>query len=192
MKAKKVIVAYSNTEDRKKLEDYIEEAKGRRIDLGPIGYDGKLTIQTMNTDLTNISTTNITCAACFPGMRFGNVDEFIEWHRRIIEMHYLEALRQAKEHGDIIALFYDEEKDSISYICFRMFDKQDIEKYLVSSDGKAISIRNGKTGYWLLMSNANGNMILFENTGRDDIKFSDIHPGNNHVEFFRYLISTNR
>ena len=70
--------------------------------------------------------------------------------------------------------------------------KQDIEKYLVSSDGKAISIRNGKTGYWLLMSNVNGNMILFENTDRDDIKFSDIHPGNNHVEFFRYLISTNR
>ena len=79
---KRVLVPYSSEENKKKLEDYIREVTGKSVDLGPISYGGKLTLQTMNVDLSNISSTNITCAPYFPGRHFEDVDEFIEWHRK--------------------------------------------------------------------------------------------------------------
>ena len=80
MEIKRVLVPYSKVEDRTKLENYIEKKTGRKVDLGPIGYGGDLTLQTMDVDLSNIGRTNITCARYFPGRHFGSVDEFIEWH----------------------------------------------------------------------------------------------------------------
>ena len=82
VKIKRVLVPYSNEEDKKKLEDYIREVTGKNVDLGPIGYGGELTLQTMNTDFSSITRTNITCVPHYPGKHFKNVDEFIEWHRK--------------------------------------------------------------------------------------------------------------
>ena len=79
---KRALVPYSSEEDKKKLEDYIIEVTGKMVDLGPISYGGKLTLQTMNVDFSNISKTTITCAHSCPGKHFKNVDEFIEWHRK--------------------------------------------------------------------------------------------------------------
>ena len=75
------LVSYSKEEDKKKMEDYIFEVTGNIVDLGPIGYNGELTINIFSHDLTRISRINITCAPYFPGKRFRNVDEFINWHR---------------------------------------------------------------------------------------------------------------
>ena len=87
MIVKRVLVPYSDEENRKKLEDYIEEATGKRVDLGPIRYGGQLTLQTMSVDFSEIGTTSITCAPYYPGKHFKNVDEFIEWHKSVSTMN---------------------------------------------------------------------------------------------------------
>ncbi len=192
MKRFRTLIPYGTEDEKKRLEDYISEKTGKDVDLGPIGYGGKLTLQTMDADLTNISYTQITYARGFPGKHFGSVDEFIEWHRRISKMRYLEAYSQAEDPDDVIALFYDEAKNAISYVCFRMFDRQDIKKYLGESDGKAMAFENRYSRYWLLMSSVNGNMLMFEKTGNEDMPYRSIGTEMMALDFFRYLISMNK
>lgn len=187
----RTLVPYHTDEEKKKLEDYISERTGRNIDLGPIDYGGKLTLQTMDADFTNISSTQITYAGAFPGRHFRNVDEFIKWHSRISDMHYLEALNKVEDPMDVVALFYEETKHEISYICFRVFDRKDIERYLVSSDGNAMPFENKGNKYWLLLSEVNGNMVMFSKTDRSNIPFTHIRTDLQELEFFKYLISMN-
>ena len=189
MKIERVLVPYHSEEEKKRLEDYLLEKTGRKTDLGPIQYGGKLTLQTIDIDLTKIGSTNITCAPYFPGLHFKNVNEFIEWHSRISDMHYPEAVKEATDPADVIALYYQEEKDEISYICFRMFYQWEIEKYLVSSDGKALPFENKGRKYWLLLSKTNGNMIMFTKTDSSNTPFMHISSDLKDLEFFRYLIS---
>ncbi len=189
MKIKRVLVPYSTEKDKKKLESYIEKKTGRHVDLGDIHYGGKLTLQTMNIDLKHISSTNITCAHAFPGKHFKDVDEFIEWHEWIGKMHYPEAANEALDPLDVIALYYSKDKEDISYVCVTMFDRLSIEKYLVSSDGQALPFENNGIGYWLLISNVNGNMFMFRKTGDKDKPFTDIAPNDKDLSFFQYLVS---
>ena len=78
-----VIVSFRKTSDKKKLEAYIHEKGGKAVDLDPYHEDGKLSIHFISDDLEYISRTNITCAACFGGMKYTAVDEFIKWHREL-------------------------------------------------------------------------------------------------------------
>ena len=189
MIVKKALVPYSNEENKKKLEDYIKGVTGKRIDLGPIHYGGKLTIQTMNVDFSEISTTNITCAPYFPGKHFKNVDEFIEWHKSVSVMDYPEACSQVKDRMDVVALYYEEDKNRISYVCFRMSGKQSIERYLISSDGEAKPFENDRIRYCVLKSNVNGNMLMFRESRDEEEPFTDIKPYEWDLNFFRHLIS---
>ena len=181
----RTLVPYSNDSDKKKLEDYIKEKIGKHIDLGPIGYDGKPTIQTLDADLTHIDRTNITCAYAFPGIHFKNVDQFLEWHKQISEMHYLESAKEAEKENGIVALYYHAKTEEISFICFHVNDRQDIEQY------HAISFETKYARYRLLTSDVNGDMIMFRQTGGEDRSFMDIRPIDRDLEFFRNQISTN-
>ena len=192
MKMFKLIVPFHTEEEKRRLEDYFSERTGRPVDLGPIDYDGKMTIIAADADLTEFHHTNITCAACFPGMRFHDPVRFIKWHQRVTEMGYLVAWKEQEDPNDVIALFYEEKTQKISYVCVRMGDKKRIEAYLGPSEGKAIPIRRDKNhSCWLLLSNTNGNMLMFtktENTGRP---FRDIDSGDEALDFFRHLIDAN-
>ncbi len=185
-----VLVSYGTTEHQKQLENYISQRTGQKVGFGRMDYDGKGTILRISLDLTEIHRTNVTGAIYFPGKKFrGEIDEFIEWHSRISEMHYPEAVKEATDPADVIALYYQEEKDEISYICFRMFYQWEIEKYLVSSDGKALPFENNGRKYWLLLSMVNGNMIMFTKTDSSNTPFMHISSDLKDLEFFRYLIS---
>ena len=187
---KSVLVSYETKEHQKQLEEYIFQKTGRRTDFGRMDYDGDGTILRISLDLTKIEHTNVTGAIWFTGKKFqGNIDEFIRWHSRICAMHYPEAVDKAADPMDVIALFYQEEKDEISYVCFRMFDKQDIERYLVSSDGKALPFENRGRKYWLLMSKGSRNMLMFKKTDSSIPSFTHISSDLEDLEFFRYLIS---
>ena len=189
MKVRKVLVSYRNETDKKKLEDYIREVTDNPIDLGDVGYDGALTINTMNIDLTNVNRTNITCAAAYPGPKFAEVDKFIKWHKRISKMGYIEALNNISGPNDIIALYYDSKNDNISYVCLTMYDKSCIEKYIGLSDGKAISFDLNKNKYWLLISKENNNALLFRNTVKDNISSYSVDCSNKELEDFKYFIN---
>lgn len=78
-----VIVSFRKTSDKKKLEAYIHEKGGKTVDLNPYHKDGELSIHFISDDLEHISRTNITCAACFGGMKFKTADDFIKWHREL-------------------------------------------------------------------------------------------------------------
>ena len=175
-----VLVSYSTEENKRKLEDYIEERTGRHVDLGPIGYDGKLTIQTMDADLTHIGRSNITCAPYFPGPRFRDVDEFIRWHRNAEGRGYFKAYEEAKEHDDILALHYDKKTEKTSYISFEKHLEKDLEKYF-----KVMETKTKNKSYRLLISRINGNMIM--------CRMGNGHPWNigwnpDDLEHFRTLI----
>ena len=187
MYTQKVLVSYRNETNKKKLEDYITEATNNSTDLGNIGYDGELTINTMNIDLTNISRTNITCAAAFPGVKFTEVDKFIEWHKRINRMGYIDALHNIKGPKDIIALYYDSKCNNITYVCLTMYDKSSIEKYIGSSDGKALAFTNKNKKYWCLIGNETNSFLLFR---QDNIKsYTDISCSDDDISFAKYLFS---
>ena len=189
MYTQKVLVSYRNETNKKKLEDYITEATNNSTDLGNIGYDGELTINTMNIDLTNISRTNITCAAAFPGVKFTEVDKFIEWHKRINRMGYIDALHSVSNSNDIIALYYNSKTDEISYICIAMYDKSSIEKYLGSSCGMAIPFELKNNKYWILLSNQTKDMIMFRKIDIDKRFFSSVNGSNEELEHFKYSIN---
>ena len=104
-------------------------------------------------------------------------------------MHYPEAAAKLTDPNDVIALYYQEENDEISYICFRMYDKQDISRYLISSDGEALPFENKRWKYWLLLSDVNRNTILFKRSDNPDKPFGNIASGMEDLEFFRCLIS---
>jgi hypothetical protein len=187
---KSVLVSYGTEEHQKQLENYISHKTGKKVDFGRMDYDGKGTILRISLDLTYIARTNVTAAIWFPGMKFrGEIDEFIKWHSRISDMHYPEAVKEATDPADVIALYYQEEKDEISYICFRMSYQWEIEKYLVSSDGKALPFENNGRKYWLLLSEVNGNMIMFTKTDYSNTPFMHVSSDLKDLEFFRYLIS---
>ena len=190
MKIIKVLIPYENEEDKKKLESYIEEKLGRKIDLGPIGYNGTLTLQTTDVFFDKISRTNITCAAYYPGKHFENVDEFIKWHKRLYDMRYFDALKKLNDSNDLIALYYDDIKKESYYICFRMFDKNDINKYLGSSDGKAIPLSLKKDrAYWILTSNSNNSIIVFRKYSDESKPFGSISSDYEDCIAFEYISS---
>ena len=187
-----VLVSYGTKERQKQLENYISQRTGRKIDFGRMDYDGKGTILRISLDMTEIYRTNVTGAIWFPGKKFrGEIDEFIKWHTRISDMHFPEAVNRSNDPMDVIALFYNEEKEEISYICFRMSDRQSIERYLVSSDGKALPLENKGRKYWLLPSETNGNMLMFSRTDISSKQYSNISTDEEDLDFFRYLISMN-
>ena len=101
MRRLRVLVPYSSEYDKVRLQDYISKKTGRQIDLGPIGYGGKLTLQTMDVDLSNIDRCNVTCMGFFPGKHFKNVDEFLEWHDRLDGMGFLTAYSQCGDERDL-------------------------------------------------------------------------------------------
>lgn len=82
-----VLVSYSKKESKQKLENYISEFTGRKINLGPIDYDGSLSINNISIDLRTISSVNITGAIHYPGKKFRDVDEFIEWHKKYFKFN---------------------------------------------------------------------------------------------------------
>lgn len=184
-----VLASYSTEENKKKLEDYISEITGRSVDLGPLAYDGKGSILIIGPDLQKISSCNVTGAIHFPQRKFRDVDEFIDWHKNVSAIGYQEACCQVEDGLDVVALYYKEDKNNISYVCFRTFDKQSIGQHLVSSDGKALPFENNGNRYWLLMSGSNGNMLMFRKTGNKEKPFADIRPDDRDLDFFRYLIS---
>lgn len=185
-----VLVPYGDEENRKKLESYIEEKTGRKIDLGPIGYDGELTLQTMDVFFERISRTNITCVAYYPGKRFESVDEFIKWHSRLYDMRYFTALKEVNNPNDIIALYYDDIKKESYYVCFRMFDKSDIERFLIASEGKAIPISLKKDrAYWVLISSYNYSILVFRKHDDEKKSYGSISPDYEDRMAFEYINS---
>ena len=190
MNITKVLVPYEDEENRKKLESYIEEKTGRKIDLGPVGYDGKLTLQTMDIFFEEISRTNITCAAYCPGIRFKSVDEFIKWHSSLYKMRYFKALKEVNDPNDVIALYFDDAKKESYYACFRMFDKRDIERFLIASDGKAIPISIKKDrAYWVLTSSYNYSILVFRKYDDEKRSFGSISPDYEDQMAFEYISS---
>ncbi len=187
----KALVSCGTEENKKKLEDYISEKTGRSIDLGPLAYGGHGSILIISPDLQKISSCNVTGAIHFPQRKFRDVDEFIDWHKSVSAMRYPETCSQVKDGADVVALYYEEDKNSISYVCFRMFDKQSIGQHLVSSDGKTFPFENNGNRYWLLMSGSNGNMLMLRRTGSKEKPFADIRADDRDLSFFRYLISVN-
>ena len=111
MRRFRVLVPYSSEYDKVRLQDYISKKTRRQIDLGPIGYGGELTLQTMDVDLSNIDRCNVTCKGFFPGKHFKNVDEFLEWHDRLDEMGFLSAYSQCRDERDLVTLHYEESPD---------------------------------------------------------------------------------
>ncbi|MBQ6477808.1 MAG: hypothetical protein IJI44_00415 [Erysipelotrichaceae bacterium] len=109
MEIKRVLVPYSKVEDRTKLENYIERMTGRKVELGPIGYGGDLTLQTINVDLSGIGRTNITYAHYFPGKHFRNVDEFIEWHENLQNRETSETPEERRVTADMLNQMIDDE-----------------------------------------------------------------------------------
>lgn len=91
---------------------------------------------------------------------------------------YNKIYSNKRNNNSIIALFYDSEKQELSYVCFKMGDKSSIEKYLISSNGKAISyVPKNDCRYWMLNSSVNGSFLLFrqDTSGRaTDIDNSEI------------------
>jgi len=190
MNITKVLVSYGDEENRKKLESYIEEKTGRKIDLGPVGYNGEATLQTMDVFFERISRTNITCAAYYPGKHFENVDEFIKWHSRLCDMQYFKAFKEVNDPNDVIALYYDDAKKESYYVCFRMFDKSDIEKFLIASDGKAIPISIKKDrAYWVMTSNSNFSILVFRKYDNEKRSFGSISPDYEDRMAFEYISS---
>lgn len=61
----------------------------------------------------------------------------------------------------IDAVFYNGENDSTALVPVTIGSKESIESYLVSSDGKALSVKIGNIDYWVLRSNVNRNFLLF-------------------------------
>ena len=191
MRINKVFVPYGDDEDKKKLEDYIEEKTGERISLGPIGYGGELTIQMLDVFFNKINRINITCAALVSGKHFRSVDEFIKWHKRLDKMGYFEALKKCSDYKDVVALFYNEELDNISYAYFRMGDKNSIENLLGPCSKEALPIKvSDRVTYWLLLGETNNNLLLFGKVN-DNIDYSDISTNEDDIDFFKYLISIN-
>ena len=190
MNITKVLVPYGDEENRKKLESYIEEKTGRKIDLGPVSYNGEATLQTMDVFFERISRTNITCAAYYPGKHFENVDEFIKWHSGLYDMRYFTALKEVNNPNDVIALYYDDTKKESYYVCFRMFDKSDIERLLISSDGKAIPISIKKDrAYWVLLSSFNYSILVFRKYDDEKRSFGSISPDYEDMMVFEYISS---
>ena len=188
------VVSYETEEQRNQLEEYLSGKSGRKVDLSGIKGLETCTVLSIRLDLTEIVSLTVmgAIARLWSGEKsFGSgIDEFIDWYDRISNMHYPEAVAKAKHRADVIALYYNEEVNEISYICFRMFDRKDIEKYLVSSTGKALPIDIADEEYWLLESDVNGNKILFSrDEDEDSMPFDSISTDQKDIDLFKYLIT---
>ncbi|MBR2809717.1 MAG: hypothetical protein IKE33_05835 [Erysipelotrichaceae bacterium] len=191
---KYAVVSYETEEQRNQLEDYLSGKSGRKVDLSGIKGLETCTILSIRLDLSEINSLTVmgAIARSWSGEKsFGSgIDEFIDWYDRISNMHYPEAVAKAKHRADVIALYYNEEVNEISYICFRMFDRKDIENYLVSSTGKALPIDIADKEYWLLESDVNGNKILFSrDEDEDSMPFDSISTDQKDIDLFKYLIT---
>lgn len=105
--------------------------------------------------------------------------EFYERARSfMLPSSYEEANAQKTDSACRVALYYNTETEIMGYICFRLSDKEDIEEFLIESDGKfqPVEIRGRK--YWLLSSTVCDNKILFtrtdSKTSSADVSFDDI------------------
>ena len=107
-------------------------------------------------------------------------------------VEYETAKRNKKTSNDVVALFYDEKIDEIAFVTFTMFDKKSIEFFLDSSDGKAISYVPDKDHkYWLLISETDGNVLMFRQNESNEKPFEDIDPSKDFKQF-ESLISNNK
>ena len=186
MIVKEVLVYHSTEESYKKLDDYIYSKTGKKNNLRPLEFGGKGSV--IDLDLNILAGLTVITGIYFPGKRFKKVDEFIKWHSRICKMQYPEAVDSVKDSNDLVALFYDYETDRISYICFRMFDKDSIERYLIKQNDKAISFDTSYGEYWILNSKVNGNIILLRKANSENNTFTDINPDDIDYGFFRLYI----
>ena len=75
-------------------------------------------------------------------------------------MTYKEALLSCTGPNDIVAILYGDDIET-SYVKITLGDRQSILKYLVQSDGRAVSIVLKNTRYWLLLSSYNSNALLY-------------------------------
>ena len=186
------VVSYENEKQRKQLEDYLSLGSGHKVDLRKIKGDEKENIFMISLDLKEIKKTDRISTFYASNKYSGEqIEDFIRWHSRVSDMHLAKALEKAIHPADLIALHYNEESDEISYICFRMLDRQDIEKYLVSTDGIPEPVQIKGARYWLLESDVNRNKILF--TRSDDYddpnSFENISPYQWDLDLFKYLIT---
>lgn len=191
---KYAVVSYETEEQRNQLEEYLSGKSGRKVDLSGIKGLETCTVLSIRLDLSEIVSLTVmgAIARSWSGEKsFGSrIDEFIDWYDRISNMHYPEAVAKAKHRADVIALYYNEEVNEISYICFRMFDRKDIDNYLVSSTGKALPIDIADKEYWLLESDVNGNKILFSRDEDEDfMPFDSISTDQKDIDLFKYLIT---
>ena len=184
MRRIRALIPYSNEYDRDRLQKYLRKKTGRQIELGPIGYGGKLTLQTMDVDLTHIDRCNITCQHAFPGRHFKNVSEFLEWHVRLDLMGFLSAYGQCREEDDYVALYYEQEINRISYVRVCTKQIQDIQDRFAAGEGETES----HDTYLLLHSNITENILMIGKVKSDAKPYRDISPDLWELEFFRDLI----
>lgn len=86
---------------------------------------------------------------------------------------YDEAYSNKRNELSIVAIYYDDANEHLSYVCFEIGNRTSIESYLLSSDGRAISYAPSKDcRYWLLTSNVNGSFLMFRQGGTKG--FADI------------------
>ena len=105
-----------------------------------------------------------------------------------ITNNYDEVKRQKININDIVAIYYNVQNNSLSYVCFTLGNKDSILKYLVSSNGKAISYAPNKNDkYWLLLGD-NGSFLLFRQND-SSIPFEDIGNNEKDIMMAEYLMS---
>ena len=92
MEVKEVLVYHSTDESRSKLDEYIYSKTGKKNTLRPLELGGKGSV--IDLDLNIKAGLTVITGVYFTGRRFKNVDEFINWHRRISDMHYTEDTKR--------------------------------------------------------------------------------------------------
>ena len=76
---KDAVAGIYTEEGKKRIEELIFRKTGKKLEIGPLDYDGKCTLLTFKDNLTKINKINVTSAIYFPGIHFHSEEKFIKW-----------------------------------------------------------------------------------------------------------------
>lgn len=99
--------------------------------------------------------------------------------------NYEEVLKEKRLSNEVVAILCKE--DNMQYVCFKMGNKESIEKYIGESDGKTLAFSSKNYRYWVLANIKADSFLLFR---QDNIKgFTDINDDEECIDFAKYLYS---
>lgn len=99
---------------------------------------------------------------------------------------YLQLEAKKTNSGDVVAIYYNGNMDQLTYQLVTIGSMSSIQRYLPTSNGKALPMKLGKQPLWVMLDGESDSALFFRKT--DDARpYTDIREED--IEIVKYIIS---